>query len=95
MALGFEWDAKKAVSNRRKHGVSFQEARTIFGDQNELMISDREHSEEEERFISIGRSERGRILLVAYTEAESLIRIISARLADNDEVGQYRGRCHE
>ena len=94
MPLTFEWDPKKAAANRRKHRVTFEEAVTIFGDPSELMIPDPAHSIHEERFISVGLSDRGRILLVAYTEAASVVRIISAREADKYERRQYRERSH-
>jgi uncharacterized protein len=89
MQLTFAWDIKKAQSNQRKHGVTFGEARTIFGDSRELMIPDPDHSEEEERFLSVGMSDGKRILLVSYTEAEDQIRLISARLATSAERKQY------
>jgi uncharacterized protein len=76
----FEWDANKAASNITKHGVSFDEARTVFGDPLEMTISDEDHPEEA-RFVSIGRSEPGRLIVVAYTEREDRVRIISAREA--------------
>jgi hypothetical protein len=75
----FEWDIAKAERNESKHGVSFEEASTVFGDPLELTIDDPDHSVEEDRLVSIGRSAAGRLLVVAYTErAENRIRIISA-----------------
>ena len=68
--MEFEWDANKAASNLSKHGVSFVEAMTVFGDPLEVMISDPVHSEAELRFVSIGVSEAGRLLVVAYTERD-------------------------
>jgi uncharacterized DUF497 family protein len=89
MALIFEWDSKKERANRRKHGISFDEARTIFSDPQELLIADPEHSEDEERLISVGISNRKRILLVVYTEKGDRIRLISARRAAPREQEQY------
>ena len=69
--MQFEWDTDKATSNIEKHGVSFAEAMTIFGDPLEVAIPDPDHSEEEFRFVSVGRSAQGRLLVVAYTEREA------------------------
>jgi len=68
MDLQFEWDDAKAAANVRKHGVSFEEAITVFGDPNAITIYDVEHSETENRFIDIGLSASGRVLVVVYTE---------------------------
>ena len=89
MALIFEWDEVKADSNFRKHGVSFEEAATVFGDYLSLTIADPQHSEDEERCIIIGRSHRGRTVAVAHTERGDHIRIISARLATPREGRDY------
>jgi uncharacterized protein len=78
MALNFEWDANKAKSNLGKHGISFGEASTVFGDARSLTISDPIHSELENRFITIGTSHRGKLLVVVHTERGDNIRIISA-----------------
>jgi len=78
MALTFEWDRRKAASNLQKHGVSFEEAATAFGDPLSVTIQDPDHSEEEERFILLGRSETERLLTVVHTERGDTIRIISA-----------------
>ena len=86
--MEFEWDAKKAASNATKHSVSFDEARTVFGDPLEMTISDDAHLNEA-RFISIERSEAGRLIVVAYTEWGERIRIISARAATPKERRQY------
>lgn len=88
----FEWDEGKNGANRRKHRVSFEEARSAFLDENARVLPDPEHSEEEDRFVLLGMSASLRILLVhhCYREAESVIRIISARKADADEQRQYR-----
>ena len=89
MALHFEWDKRKAVSNLRAHGVSFREATTVFGDPLSITISDPDHSTAEMRFVDIGRSHRGRLLVVSYTERGIRIRLISARLATRKERRQY------
>lgn len=83
--MQFEWDADKAFSNARKHGVSFDEAKTVFGDVYAVTITDPVHSADEDRYIDIGYSERGRLLVVVYTERAAQIRIISCRRATNDE----------
>jgi hypothetical protein len=86
----FEWDTKKAVLNEEKHGVCFSEAATVFGDPLELTISDPDHYNEEFRFISIGHSSSGQLLVVSYTEREqNQIRIISARRATKHEQKYY------
>jgi uncharacterized DUF497 family protein len=87
--MEFEWDADKATSNLQKHGVSFAEAMTVFGDPLELTITDPDHSEGELRFLSIGLSESGRLLVVAYTEREGRTRIINAREATAQERKQH------
>lgn len=89
MGLGFEWDEQKAAVNLKRHRVSFGEAKTIFGDPNELTIFDELHSAEEDRYLSLGMSVRGRLLVVCYTERGDSIRIISARLASKRERLQY------
>ena len=81
MALTFEWDRAKEKSNRKKHGVSFAEAATVFGDLFSVTITDPEHSESEHRFVLMGISVRGRLLVVTHAERRNNIRIISARLA--------------
>ena len=85
MGLYFEWDAKKAVQNIKKHGVSFKEASTVFGDALSLTIPDPLGSVGEERFLIIGSSRSGKSLVVAHTEKEDTIRIISARPATSRE----------
>ena len=89
MGLTFEWDKKKAASNFRKHVVSFEEAATVFGDRLSLTVPDPDHSRGEERFIVIGLSAFGRLLVVAHTERSDTIRIISARLATRGEKVSY------
>ena len=88
----FEWDADKAASNLSKHGVSFAEAMTVFGDPFEVMIPDPIHSDAELRFVSIALSEAGRLLVVSYTERIQRIRIISARQATPRERRQYESK---
>jgi uncharacterized DUF497 family protein len=87
--IDFRWHPLKALSNLKKHGVSFEEAKTVFGDKQILDVPDTEHSEEELRFIAIGRSEQGRLLFVNFTEAGATIRIISARPAEPWERREY------
>jgi len=92
--IDFEWDTVKAQANIQKHGVSFDEARTVFTDPFELTISDPDHSVGEYRFLSIGRSERDRIIVVSYTEKDfNAIRIISARFASKREGQIYESKC--
>jgi uncharacterized protein len=85
----FEWDPEKAATNVKKHGVEFAEATTIFSDPLELTISDPDHSEDEQRFLSIGLSVVGRLLVVAYAERLGLTRIINAREASSQERNNY------
>ncbi|MDE0061201.1 MAG: BrnT family toxin [Gammaproteobacteria bacterium] len=89
----FEWDKRKASENRRKHGVSFEEAKSAFLDENARVIPDPEHSDEEDRFVLLGLSLRLRLLVVVhcYRQGYDLIRIISARKADPTERKQYSG----
>jgi hypothetical protein len=89
MSLEFEWDPSKARENARKHAVTFEEALTIFGDPLASSIHDPVPSLEEERFISVRQSDRGRLLVVAFTDREQRIRIISARVASRRERKQY------
>jgi hypothetical protein len=85
MALTFEWDEVKAAANVRKHRVSFDEAKTVFGDPLSLTNADPDHSTDEERFVDIGMSTQGRVLVVVYTEREQTIRLVSCRLATRRE----------
>lgn len=93
-ALDFEWDARKATANLRKHGVSFDEARTVFDDEEALWRPDDGRSVGEERFILLGLSAKLRVLVVVHCEREGgdLIRLISARKADPSERAQYSAR---
>jgi uncharacterized protein len=92
--LSFSWDARKNASNRKKHGISFEEAQTVFEDENALLIDDPDHSIDEDRFILLGLSARPRILVVChcYREQDDVIRIISARKATRPEQIQYLER---
>ena len=85
----FEWDPEKAEANLSKHGVSFAEAVTAFGDPLSMNMPDPDHSEGEQRFIVLGMSDRYRLLVVSYTERLPRTRIISARLATRHERKQY------
>jgi uncharacterized protein len=85
----FEWDSEKAAESLRKHGVSFDEAATVFFDPLSMTIPDPEHSIGERRFITMGGSSTGRVLVVAHTERGSTIRIISARSASASERKRY------
>lgn len=89
--LSFEWDPGKAASNAAKHGVTFEEAKTVFYDDDALVIPDPDHSKDEERFIIMGRSGELRILIVihCFRKAGSSIRIISARRAGTKERNTY------
>jgi uncharacterized protein len=89
MGLAFEWDDKKAKQNVQKHGVSFEEASTAFGDPLSRTIPDPLHSEEEDRFVTLGESNRRRLLVVVFTERGDNIRIISARVATRRERQDY------
>ena len=77
--MDFEWDPNKAASNVTKHKVSFRAAATVFRDPLSMTFDDPDHSDDEERFITIGRSTGGRLLIVAHTDRDDRIRIISAR----------------
>lgn len=85
MALDFSWDPRKASGNRLKHWVTFEEAVTAFGDPFSVTISDPDHSVRENRYLLVGLSERGRLLVIAHMERGNYIRIISARLATRRE----------
>lgn len=87
--MKFEWDDDKAASDRRKHRVTFEEAKSVFGDPNLLQEFDQAHSFSEERLIAIGISNRGRLLTVSHTVRNGTIRIISARRATTAEARRY------
>jgi uncharacterized protein len=89
--LEFEWDRRKAAVNLRKHKVSFEDAQTVFSDERARLIDDPDHSEDEERFLLLGLSSSLRLLVVAhcYRAGGNVIRIISARKANEDEQLDY------
>ncbi len=92
----FEWDPRKALENRNKHGVSFDEAATVFKDSTAISIFDLDHNETEDRWITMGISEKGRLLIVIHTFREEsedaiTIRIISSRKATKQEAKTYGG----
>jgi uncharacterized DUF497 family protein len=89
MGLVFEWDTAKARENDQKHGVTFREARTAFGDEHSITVDDPSHSLEDARFLLLGMSQLGRLLVVSLTERNDRIRIISARLATRRERHKY------
>jgi uncharacterized DUF497 family protein len=87
--MRFEWDAKKALSNLNKHGVSFEEGMTVFNDPLALTINDPVHSEREFRCLTIGMSDRYRLIVVSHTERNRQVRLISVRLATRQERKEY------
>jgi uncharacterized DUF497 family protein len=92
--IRFEWDARKAAVNLRKHRVSFEEARSVFLDEDALLRPDEGHSDDEERFLLLGLSGRLRTVVVChcYRQEDEVIRLISARKANSDERRQYDAR---
>lgn len=87
--MRFEWDPEKALTNLEKHGVSFEEAATAFGDPLSATIGDPDHSQEEDRYILLGETYQGRLVVVVHTDREETVRIISARLATRRERKSY------
>ena len=89
--LVFVWDDAKSLANRRKHGIAFDEASSVFSDEEALFLADPDHSNEEDRFVLLGLSSVLRVLVVChcYRKSESAIRIISARKANRGERAQY------
>lgn len=87
--MQFEWDDNKAASNLSKHEVSFEEAKTVFDDPLYVDFYDPDHSEDEERYLIVGESNRGRLLIVSYTERGNSIRLISAREVTRTEWEAY------
>lgn len=87
--MKFEWDPQKAASNQRKHGVSFHEAASVLGDPLSITYYDPDHSAAEQRFITVGMSQFGRVLMVAHTDCGDNIRIISARTTTRQERKYY------
>lgn len=97
MSITFEWDVSKASLNKKKHSISFDEAKTVFFDDNALVIHDPEHSDDEDRFIILGLSAARQMLVVCHClrQNDSIIRIISARKATKRESMQYKGGDYE
>jgi uncharacterized protein len=89
MQLHFEWDAAKDALNREKHGVSFEEASTVFSDALSITIADPDHSEGEFRFATMGVSVHNRVIVVIHTDRDETIRLISARIATPRERRNY------
>lgn len=89
MSLTFEWDPEKADENERKHGVSFAEAATVFGDPLSVTVADPDHSVGEARFLTIGMSHQQRLLVVAHADRDDAVRLISARAATRAERQAY------
>jgi len=89
--ITFEWDEAKNRANKRKHGIPFEEAQTVFLDENAIRYFDPDHSQDEDRFIMLGLSFRLRVLVVChcYRAGDAIIRIISARKANNEEANDY------
>jgi uncharacterized DUF497 family protein len=87
--MEFEWDLNKAAKNFRKHGVSFGEAATVFSDSLSVTVFDPDYSIDEDRYITIGMSNQLRLLIIAHTERDNRIRIISARQLTRTEREQY------
>ncbi len=87
--MNFEWDPRKAEINLQKHDVSFTEAGTVFGDDLAITVPDPDHSHEEDRFITIGWSNRRRLLMVSHTDRGDIIQIISARELTKAERKEY------
>jgi len=87
--MQFEWDEEKAKINIKKHKVGFQEAKSVFGDPLSITIDDPDHSKEEQRFIDVGTSASGKLLVIVYTERGNKIRIISCRKATPTERRKY------
>ena len=92
--MRFEWSAAKAAVNFRKHAVSFREAVTVFGDALSVTVPDADHSMREARYLTIGCSSNGRLLVVAHTDAGDAVRIISARQATRREWRSYEEGQH-
>ena len=89
MSYEFEWDPAKAEQNLRKHGVSFEEASTVFGDPLNLLMMDPDHSEGEQRYLLLGLSTQRRLLVVAFAERPPRTQLVSARLATRRERKRY------
>ena len=87
--MQFSWDPDKATQNLRKHGVSFKEAETVFADQLYVDFYDPDHSEDEDRYLVVGKSRQGRLLIVSDTERRMVTRIIPAREVTRSEQEAY------
>jgi len=92
MAMLFEWDEPKAAENSRKHGVSFEEAASTFGDPASLTIGDPLHSDNEDRFVILGASLRRRLLVTVFAERGDRIRLVNSRRATPNEQARYEQR---
>jgi hypothetical protein len=92
--MQFEWGSEKKESNQRKHGVSFEEAETVFGDPLALIFDDEWHSGDEDRELIIGQSANGRLLIVSFTERNGMIRLISARETTSKERKDYEENAY-
>ena len=93
--MHFDWDPRKAAANRRKHGVTFEEASTALRDPLSATARDPDHSVDEDRYVTFGVSSRGRLLVVSHTERGNVIRIISARVAKTVERQIYEERLNQ
>ena len=89
MGLKFEWDRRKAVLNIKKHGVSFEDAATAFGDPFSVTIHDPKHSDDEDRFLLLGETQDKKLVVVAHTDRKDTIRLINARPATRQEREDY------
>ena len=92
MGLKFEWDRRKAVLNIKKHGVSFEDAATAFGDPLSVTIHDPKHSDDEDRFLLLGETQDKKLVVVAHTDRKDTIRLINARPATRQERKDYEKR---
>ena len=91
--MNFEWDEQKNQGNTNKHGISFEEAKTVFYDENAIVFDDPEHSHSEDRFIIVGFCTQGKLLLACFCErSEDIIRIISARKLSKTEIAHFNQR---
>jgi len=87
--MNFEWDSEKAAQNFERHGISFEEAATAFGDPLSITIGDPDHSEAEDRYVLLGMTFRGRLVVVVHTDRGDSVRLISARLPTRRERQSY------
>ena len=89
MGLKFEWDRRKAILNIKKHGVSFEDAATAFGDPLSVTVHDPKHSDDEDRFLLLGETQDKKLVVVAHTDRKDTIRLINARPATRQERGDH------